>query len=159
MRDISPLLNEERMKELAESVPPVPLKKPLLEMTCGEFIGALDEGFMLSILREKRALIAFGRYREYLSQLEQITAYIKRYEVEQTADEKAASRGVQFPSLGERILIECVKHYHLHSTAEAERLPITDWLLMVKNEGSAAVYQHKLTQIQNRKSKANNGRH
>ena len=157
MRDIEPLLNEERVKELAASVSPIPLRRPLLEMTCGEFIEALDEGYALSFLRKKRVLRAFGLYREYLSQLEQITAYMRRYEVEQTADEKAAARGVDFPTLSERILIECVKHYHLHSTAEAERLPITDWLLMAKSEGSAAVYQHKLTQIQNKKNK--NGKH
>lgn len=152
-KDIEPLLNDERIRELTESVPPVPLKRPLLKMTCGEFIEALDEAYVLCFFREKRALTAFGRCREYLSQLEQITAYIRRFEIEQTADEKAAAKGVSFPTLGERILVECVKHYHLHSTAEAERLPLTDWLLVVKAEGSAAKYQHRLSQIQSRKAK------
>ena len=145
-KDIEPLLNDERIRELTESVPAVPLKRPLLKMTCGEFIEALDEAYILRFLREKRALTAFGRCREYLSQLEQITAYIRRFEIEQTADEKAAAKGVSFPSLGERILVECVK-----------RLPLTDWLLIVKSEGSAAKYQHRLSQIQSRKTK--NGKH
>lgn len=157
MRDIEPLLTDDRVKELAASVPPVPLRRPLLSMTCGEFIEALDEAYMLRFLRKKRVLTAFGQYREYLSQLEQITAYIRRYEIEQTSDEKAAATGVAFPTLSEHILIECVKHYHLHSTAEAERLPLADWLLMVKSEGSAAKYQHRLTQIQSKKNKS--GKH
>lgn len=147
-RDILPLLTEARAKELAERVPCVPLAKPLLKMSVGEFIEATTETFALRFFREKRALRAFGMYREYLSQLKQITAYIGRYDVERTPKEQAAAEGIAFPSLGERILVECVKHYGLHSTAEAERLPLADWLLMVKADGSAAQYQQRLAKMQ-----------
>lgn len=156
-KDIAPLMNEERMRQLAEDVPAVPLDTPLLSMTCGEFIEALDEAFVTSFFREKRALRAFGKYREYLSELEEITRYLKRYEVEQSSEEKAASVGVRFPSLAERILLDTVRFYGLHSTAEAERMPVTDWLLVVKSEGAAAQYQHNLSKLQ--KPKPSNAKH
>ncbi len=147
-----PLLNEERLKELVERVPPVPLKKSLLDMTCGEFIEAMDEGYVLRLLKARRIVKALGRYRQYLSELEIITNYMKRYEVAQTSEEKAAAQGVAFPSIGERILVESVRHYHLHSTAEAEKLPLADWLLCFKDEGSKAQYQHRLSEIQSKKN-------
>lgn len=153
-KDILPLLTEERIKKFAADVPPVPLEKPLLSMTCGEFIEAMDEKFALRLLAEKRALTAFGRYRQYLKELEGITAYLGRYEVPQSADEKAAASGVRFPSMQERILLDCVRFYHLHSTAEAEALPIADWLLVVKSEGSAAQYQHRLNEQQKQKQQS-----
>lgn len=147
MRDIAPLLTDERTQELARSCPAVPLRKPLLQMSVGEFVMALEEGFALSLLTERRALVAFGRFRSYLEELELITRYIKSYEVKPTADERKASEGVRFPSLGERILLDCVRVYGLHSTEEAERMPISDWLLVVKNEGSAAQYQRRMDEI------------
>lgn len=149
MRDLLPFLNEERVKRLAAEVPAVPLDKPLLRMTCGEFIEALDESYALSYFqRERYAFTAFGKYRQYLEEMQGVTAYLKRYEVEQDADEKAAAQGMDFPSMQERILLDCVRAYHLHATEEAERLPITDWLLVVKSEGAAAQYQRRLAKIQ-----------
>lgn len=152
-KDILPLLNEERAKQIAETVEPYPLEKPLLKMTVGEFIMALDESFFLQLMKAKRAVVAFGRYRQYMAELESVTNYIQRYAVQQDADERTAAQGLDFPTLQERILIECVHHYHLHSTAEAERLPIADWLLMVKSEGANAQYQRALSKIQSKKSK------
>lgn len=155
--ELLPLLNEERMRQLSQEVPAQPLERPLLKMTCGEFIAALDEGYAMSFFgRRERALVAFGRYRQFLTEMEGVTAYIRRYEVEQSGEEKAAAQGVSFPTLQERILLDCVRFYHLHSTMEAERLPIADWLLTVKSEGSAAQYQRKLSKIQQNKTK--NGR-
>lgn len=157
MRELMPLLDEERIKQIAEEVPAVPLDKPLLRMTCGEFIGALDEKFALAYFeREEYVFTAFGKYKQYLAEMQGITAYIKRYEVEQDADEKAAAQGVEFPTMQERILLDCVRAYRLRSTEEAEQLPVTDWLLIVKSEGAAAQYQRRLSKIQQNKQR--NGR-
>lgn len=153
MKDIAPLLTEERTEELARRCPAVPLRKSLLQMSVGEFVLALEEDFALGLLRERRALVAFGRFRTYMEEMERITKYIKSYEVKPTADERKAAEGVKFPTLGERILIDCVRVYGLHSTAEAERMPITDWLLTVKSEGSAAQYQRRMDEVYRSKQK------
>lgn len=159
MADITAILNEDRVRQLSQQVPAKPLEKPLLKMSCGEFIAAMDEEFAMSFFkREKYAFDAFGKYRQYLDEMQGVTAYLKRYEVEQEADEKAAAQGVDFPSLGERILLDCVRHYNLHSTAEAERMPIVDWLLVVKSDGAAAQYQRRLSKIQQRKNNNSHGR-
>ncbi len=153
MRNLLPLLNEERVKQLLAAIPAKPLDKPLMRMTCGEFIGALDEDYAMHFFKERRAFDAFGKYRQFLDEMEGITAYLKRYEVETNADEKAAARGVDFPTMQERILLDCVRAYSLHSTAEAEALPVADWLIVVKNEGSAALYQRRLNKINEAKMK------
>lgn len=142
------MLNEERIRQLSEQIPAKPLDTPLLKMTCGEFIGALDERYAMSFFApEALAFEAFGKYRQFLDEMQGVTAYLKRYELESTAEEQAASQGVVFPSMQERILLDCVRAYHLHSTEEAERLPIADWLLVVKSEGSSAQYQRRLSKI------------
>lgn len=157
MREILPLLNDERIAMLSDKVAACPLAKPLLSMTCGEFIEALDERYAMSFFgSNERVCVAFGRYKQYIAEMQQVTAYLQRYEVEQEADEKAAANGVDFPSMQERILLDCVRHYNLHSTAEAERLPIADWLLCVKSEGAAAQYQRKLSKIRQNKAKHGN---
>lgn len=146
------MLNEERIKQLSEQVPAVVLDKPLLKMSVGEFVQALDEKYALSIINgEEYAFMAFGKYKQYMQELQAITNYIKKYEVETEGDEKAAMQGVEFPSLQERILLDCVRFYHLHSTEESETLPITDWLIVVKSEGAAAQYQRNLSKIQQRR--------
>lgn len=158
MRSIMPLLTEERVQQLAEQVPCVPLDKPLLRMTCGEFIEALEADYPMRYLRERRVFTAFGHFRQYMEEMRSVTNYIKRCEVEQDADEKAAANGVNFPSLGERILVDCVRHFSLHSTAEAERIPLADWLLMLKSDSAAAQYQRNLSKIQSKKHH-DTGRH
>lgn len=157
VREVLPLLNEERIKAIADAVQPMALAKPLLSMTCGEFCQALTENYAMSFFgKDELAVVAFGRYKQYIAELESVTAYIKCFEVEQDGDEKAAAQGVDFPTMPERILLDCVRAYHLHSTEEAERLPVTDWLLVVKSEGAAAKYQRNLSKIRNRKQ---NGKH
>lgn len=152
MRELLPLLNEERIRQLAAEIPPRPLDKPLLHMTCGEFVEALDEQYAMSYFqREELAFDAFGKYRQFLDEMQAITAYLKRYEVTTDADEKAAAQGVEFPTMQERILLDCVRFYSLHSTVEAEKLPLGDWLLVVKSEGAAAQYQRRLAKIQQNK--------
>lgn len=151
-----PLLNEERIKELLQKIPARPLDEPLLKLSCGEFIKRLDDKFAMAFfVPDAEVFEAFGKYRQFMQELRDVTDYIKRYEVEQSADEKAAAGGVDFPTLPERILLDCVRFYNLHSTEDAERLPICDWLLVLKSEGSAAQFQRNLSKIQSRNT---NGR-
>lgn len=150
--EVLPLLNEERFSLIVDAVEPYLLPKPLTAMTCAEFIEALDEKYAMRFLeRSERVVVAFGRYKEFLKQMQDITTYLKQYEVEQDADEKAAAQGVKFPSMQERILLDCIRFYHLHSPDEAERLPVAAWLLCVKSEGTAAQYQRKLSKIRQNK--------
>lgn len=133
---------------MAEQCPSVPLPKPLIEMTCGEFIACLEEDYPMRFFRERRALRAFGMYRQFLSEMKAISDFIQRQKVEQTQDEQAATQGVEFPTFAERILLDNIRHYHLHSTEEAERLPLADWLLTLKADSAESKYQRNLSRIQ-----------
>ena len=55
------------------------------------------------------------------------------------------------PSITETMLTDCVGWYHLHSTAEAEQLPFSDWFLMKKREAYNGSVERRTQAIINRK--------
>lgn len=157
VKDITPLIrNEETMKRLIESFPPYPLEKNILSMTIGEFCElTIDEsGYINRMLDPKqKAYIAFGRLKEYSNQMKVLTKFLEGMSIQMTADEKMASQNVDMPSTAERILLDTVKAYHLHSTKEAEQLPITDWILVLKDSVATAKYSRNYQKILEQKSK------
>ena len=60
-------------------------------------------------------------------------------------------QGVDFPNAVERMLLDCVKFFHLHSFDEAERLKVAEWLLVAKEEASAANYERNRAAIASKK--------
>lgn len=83
--------------------------------------------------------------------VEVLLKLIQRWQPKPSADQKAAAEGVEFPSLAETILLETVEAYHLHSTEEAERLPVGDWLIYHKQQSASAMYQANYDAQQRRK--------
>lgn len=153
--DIAPLLTtEERFKAVLDSVPAVPLDVPVLEMTVGQFIEATEnKDYALRFLEEKYALKAFGHLKSFLAEIKKITDYLETLAVPRKAEEVQASEGVPYPSFGVRVLLDCVKAFHLHSMEEAEAVPLTSWLAVYQDAASAAIYQRNLAAINELKTK------
>lgn len=159
-KDILPLLTKELLEELLEKVPAVPLKKPLLSMTIGEF-GAIvedEETYIVKLLSHRKALKAFGLLKQYRQEIDGISKFFKLYDYQKTQEEKAAAVGIRFPNLGQRMLIDVVKWFHLNSMQEAEKIKISEWLTIWQDEAANALYQRNYSKIIDQKHKAKNGK-
>ena len=153
-KDILPLLNEDSIKRLLEAVPEHPLEHTLLSLKIKQFAEILEneQAFILQILKEKRALVAFGRLKSYKTQIEQFANFIKLYDYKETSEEQQARRGISFPNMSQRMLSDCVRHFHLKSFDEAENCTVSDWLMVFQEDAANALYQRKLNDIYRKKS-------
>ena len=150
------VLTSEQVEQVIAKIPAYPLKVPFYAMTIGDYLKCTMDGqYLWTLVADKMAYKTFGRLRQFRSDCENLAKYLKRYEVEQTEDERRAAFGVPFPSSTERLLTTCVKYYHLHSTAEAEKLPLSDYIVAYKDQMSDAMYQRNLAKIQTAKLKKN----
>lgn len=159
-RDVLPLLTQDTLKELLEKVPAVPLDKPLITLTVGEFgeIVEDEETYIGKLLKHRKALKAFGLLKQYKQEIEAISKFFKLYDVRKTADESNAAVGIKFPNLGQRMLIDCVKWFHLNSMEEAEKVKLSAWLTMWQDEAANALYQRNYSKILEQKHKSKNGK-
>lgn len=149
-RDILPILpDKEAWEKVLEAVPPMPLRRPLLSMTVGEVAEIFDDPdtYMALILSERRALKAFGRLKQFNSEVDGISKFIKMYDFKKTQEEEQAARGIVFPTMSQRMLLDCVKFFHLHSMKEAEKVPFADWLTVFQDEASSAKFQRNYSKI------------
>lgn len=62
-------------------------------------------------------------------------------------EERAYSITEPKVSFVESIITDCVEWYHLHSTAEAQRLAFSDWLVMAKKRAAKTNYEHNLQKL------------
>ncbi len=154
-KDILPLLTQDTLKELLEKVPAVPLEKPLLSMTVGEFgeIVEDEDAFVAKLLKHRKALKAFGMLKQYQQEMEALAKFFKMYEIKKSQEENNAAKGVVFPNLGQRMLIDCVRWFHLNNTEEAEKVKVSEWLTIWQDEASAALYQRNYMNIMDAKNK------
>lgn len=154
-RDIFPLLTKELLEELLEKVPAVPLDKPLLSLTVGEFGEIIEdeETYIVGLLKHRKALKAFGLLKQYRQEIEGISKFLKLYDYQKTQEEKAAAVGIRFPNLSQRILIDCVKWFHLNSMEEAENIKVGEWLTIWQDEAASALYQRNYMRIMDAKNK------
>ena len=150
------VLTSEQVEQVIAKIPAYPLKVPFYAMTIGDYLKCTMDGqYLWTLVADKMAYKTFGRLRQFRSECENLAKYLKRYEVEQSEDERRAAFGVPFPSSTERLLTTCVKYYHLHSTAEAEKLPLSDYIVAYKDQMSDAMYQRNLAKIQTAKINKN----
>ena len=157
VKEILPFLTEERFNKLLEAVEEYPLDKNILSFSIGEFADLTidEESYIKKILNPKeKVYIAFGKLKSYRNQMKQLADYLKTFELKLTPEEKQASQGIDLPSTVERILLDTVKAYHLHSTKEAEELPLTDWILFLKDSVATARYSRNYNKILEQKAKA-----
>ena len=155
-KDVLPLLTQDTLKELLEKVPAVPLDKPLITLTVGEFGEMVEdeETYIGKLLKHRKALKAFGRLKQYKQEIEAISKFFKLYEIKRTQEEEAAAKGVMFLNLAQRMLVDCVKWFHLKSTEEAEKIKVSEWLTMWQNEAANMLYQRQYMNIMDAKNKA-----
>lgn len=148
------------MEELLQKVPPMPLKKPLLQMTVGEFATLLNDEtqYIADILSARKAFKAFGWLRQFRAELEAIQKFMKLYDHAPSQEEKAAEKGIKFPDFGQRMLIDCVKFFGLKSFKEAEKVPVAEWLTIFQSEASSVLYQRNYQRIIEQKQKAKNNK-
>lgn len=159
-KDILPLLTQDTLKELLEKVPAIPLKKPLLSMTVGEF-GALvedEEPYIVKLLSHRKALKAFGKLKQYRQEIEGISRFFKLYDYQKTQEETRAATNIKFPSFGQRMIIDCVNWFHLSSTKAAEKIKVSDWLTFWMDEAANALYQRNYSKLLEQKHKSKNGK-
>lgn len=157
VKDLVPLVRPERMVEFINSFPPYPLEKPILSMNLGEFADLIidEDSFIEKIMKPReRAYIAFGRMHQYSIEIKAISDYFKRFEIKLTQEEKSASIGVDSPSFVERMLLDTVSFFHLHSMAEAEKIPLADYLVVLKDSVATAKYSRNYNKILEQKAKA-----
>lgn len=155
-KDILPLLTQATLKELLEKVPAVPLKKPVLAMSIGEFgeIVEDEDAFVAKLLKHRKALKAFGLLKQYKEEMEALAKFFKLYDTKKSQEETSAALNIKFPSFSQRILIDCVKWFHLKSMEEAEKVKLSDWLTFWMDEASSALYQHNYSKLLEQKNKA-----
>ena len=85
--------------------------------------------------------------------MEQLNKFIGRFERKSTAEENQAKRGVLFPSLVQRMLIDVTKFFGLKSFDEAEKVKVADWLLVFQNEAATNLFNYNLQKIFEQKAK------
>ena len=160
-RDILPLLTKENLEEVLKDVPEVPLKKPILSLTVREFgeIVSDEEGYILGLVRGNRSALRFlGRLKSYRKAMDSLNRFIKTFDVEQTAEEKAAAKGVLFPNFQQRMLLTCAKFFGYKSLEEAGGCKLADYLTIFQDEASAMLFQRRHAKILEQKYKAKNKR-
>ena len=150
VKDILFLLTEKRMEYLLDNIQEYPLDKSILSMTIGEFAEILldEQAYVMKILSPReRAYKAFGRLRTFKREMQDVSNFMKRYEIKQTEDEKRAAVGVDFPDFIAKILITVTQFFNLHSFKEAEQIPLADYLIILQEQSSSIRYQRNYSKI------------
>lgn len=153
-RDVAPLINGTNFDTIIERIPERGLKKPILGLTCGEFIGLLENDSHIArkvVGSPKLALVMLGRLKSLKRQMEDIRQYLTANDYQQDTLAEKAAAGVKFPTPSERILLDVQKRYGLHSLNEAEHAPLTDYLLLAREMTAQAKYESNLATLQKRK--------
>lgn len=150
---VLPYVTKEQFDELVDKCSEVPLDKPLLDMTCGEFIQAMEDDYINGIFKEPFLFQAIGKYKSYKAQMEQIDTYLKLNEFKLSSEEERAQMGINFPSFPERILMTVTEFFHLHSFKEAEKIPLTNYLVVVNSKNADAKFERQYQKIIDQKNK------
>lgn len=161
VKDLLPLLTEKRMEYLLERIQEYPLEKSILSMTIGEFAEILmdEQAYILTLLNPReRAWKAFGQLKSFKRQMEEVSNFMKKYEIKQTEDEKRAAINIEFPDFIAKMLITATQFFNLHSFKEAEQVPLADYLVILQDQSSAVKYQRNYSKLIEQKSKQHHGK-
>ena len=156
VKDLLPLLTEQRMELLLRDMPEYPLDKSILSMTIGEFAEILidEQAYMMKILNPReRAYIAFGRLKAFRREMEEVSKIFEKMQVKQSPLEKRASIGVNFVPFIGNLLLTAVRAFHLHSMKEAELIPLSDIIIVMQDEHASVQYQRNYSKLLDDQSK------
>lgn len=154
-KKILPYLDEKQVEDIINQIPEVALPTPILELSIGEFGALLDdeETYIKNLLNEKYLFDALGKLKSFKRQMEELTNFLKLYEVKQTKEEKQAAVGVVFPDFAARMLLTVTKFFGLKSFDEAEKVKLSNYLLILQDEVSSMQYQRNYQNIINQQMK------
>lgn len=151
---ILPLLNEDNIKDVLGQVEAFQLETPILGLTVGEF-GELimdDTAYLEKLVKNNpKALMFLGRLKQFRKEMDNLLAFLKKFDIPQSQEEKAASNGILFPNLPQRMLLDCASFFHLHSFEEAEKCKVSEWVLIFQNDASMAQYQRNFQKLMEQK--------
>lgn len=150
---VMPYITKEQFDKLVEQCDEVPLDKSLFDMSCGEFIQSMEEEFILNIFNEEYLFDAIGKYKTYKSEMDQIDQYLRLNEFKLSAEEERAQLGINFPSFPERILLTVTEFFHLHSFKEAEKIPFSNYLIVINSKNADTKYERQYHKIMEQKNK------
>ena len=153
-RDIAPLIGHLDLDAILDKVEEEPLQKDILDITCGDFIGLLNQDSHTAekvVGSPKAALVMLGRLKTMRRRMKEIGEYITANDYTQDSMVQKAAAGVRFPTPQERILLDVQQRYHLRSLDEAEKAPLTDYLLMVRDQTARAKFESNLQNLQKQK--------
>ena len=158
-KDILPLVaDKELMEAVLDTVPEWPLEKPLLSMTCGEFIEAANPEYALAFMRERKALKALGMVKSYKNQMNAITKVLKKNSIKETEEMKRAKIGVVFPTFAEDILMTVTEYLGLDRIEKAADVPFSEFLMIHRRKSSESKVSDNYRKITEQKSKMANGK-
>ena len=153
-------MKKEHFEQLLEQCEPVRLEKPIISMTVGEFIEACDDDYIMRFFQDKGQLlvVAIGKVKQFNKEMENISKLFKLNETKPTNDELTAQKGVVFPTFQETMLCECLEWFHLHSLDDAEKIPLSNYLIVKRKKTAEARYERNLNKLyadKNNKPKGN----
>lgn len=156
LKDIQPFLwQQERLDQLKQQVPFGELKKPLEKWTCGDFIRILndDRKFIENqvIGKSKYAVEWLGRVKTFENTMNNIHNYLIANDTKPSDEEKQAAKGVDFPTMQEQIFLKVQSRLGLHSFDDVEKVPLSHYLLICKDESSKHKFEYNLQVIYDRK--------
>lgn len=150
---VLPYITKEQFEYLVEQCEEVPLEKSIFSMTCGEFIESLEDEFMENIFKDQYLCNVIGRYKTYKREMDQLDKYLKLNEFKLTPEEEKAQVGITFPTFPERILMTVTEYFHLKSFDEAENVPFSNYLMIVKAKNADSKYERNFNKIMEAKAK------
>ena len=154
-------LTEEHINTIAEKVPDEYLSKydSILSGTIGNFIRLLtgDQTFFKEyFFNENKDITVYeyaARLKHLKSEIERIIKYLNSLSVEQTPEEKSATKGVLFPRFEENMLVYCQQKFFCKSFRETEEILLSDFILHKKYDLANVKYERNLRMIRDRKEK------
>lgn len=157
-QSVLPLLTIERFEQLLDAVEPQPLPKDLTDMTVGEFLDCLEDGYAERFLKEKYVYMAFGHLKEFKKQMEGIAKFLKMNDIKASAEQERAALGIEFPDFAEQVLLTVTEYFGLQSFDEAEQVKMSNYMLIVKKQSSEAKFKHQYDKIIEQKMKQKHGK-
>ena len=161
---VLPLLTPERVEYIVQNIPTYPLEKQVLNMTVGEFLECCQPEYTERLLAEPLAYKAFGRVAQLRKELAQVQAFIKKFDIPMSADEKAASAGIEWVDASVRMCLDAIR-WGIVNPSEgeemleaAERVKLTTWLATMQDNACKAQFERNMAKIRERAMKAKGGR-
>ena len=157
-KDVLPFLTADRAKEIMDAVDEYPLDRNIIELTIGEFMDCLEDGYAERFLKERYLYKAFGKIKCFRRQMEEISQFLKMNETKPNGEQERAALGIVFPTFGEQMLMTVTEYFHLANFDEAEEIKLHNYLLIMKKNTSENKFKANYEKIISDKIKRQNGK-